>query len=58
MAGVSKIKRLPKSIRAKINDLLDEGASLDEIKLTLDDLGADISRSSLGRYMVKATKCK
>ena len=50
MPRQSKVRRLPPEIREKIGALIDQGRSLDEIKAALDQLGADVSRSALGRY--------
>lgn len=50
MPRKSTIRRLPPDIRDRIGALLDEGRTLDEIREHLAKLGADISRSALGRY--------
>ena len=53
MSKVSNIKRLPPELRDLIHGLLEDGHTLDEIKGKLDELGADVSRSALGRYKKK-----
>lgn len=50
MARASKIRRLPRELREQLNTMLDSGHTLDEITAHLKTLGADISRSGLGRY--------
>lgn len=50
MPRQSSIRRLPPDIRDQIGALLDQGRSLDEIRAHLSALGADVSRSALGRY--------
>lgn len=51
MARRSTIKRLPRELREQISDLRENGATIDEIKAALDDLGARVSRSALGRHV-------
>jgi hypothetical protein len=50
MPRKSTVRRLPPELREQIGALLDEGRTLDEITAHLKQLGAEISRSSLGRY--------
>lgn len=50
MARTGKIRRLPPELRDILHRKLDEGCTLDEITAHLKTLGADISRSGLGRY--------
>jgi len=50
MPRKSTVKRLPPEIREEIHRLLTDGRTLDEILAKLGELGADISRSALGRY--------
>lgn len=55
MAG-SKIRRLPQELRELLHQMLDQGRTLDEITAHLKALGADISRSGLGRYKQQVDK--
>ena len=50
MPRTSSIKRLPSEIRERINALLEQGRSLDEILGALAPLDVEVSRSALGRY--------
>ena len=50
MPRTSSIKRLPSEIRERINTLLEQGRSLDEILGALAPLDVEVSRSALGRY--------
>lgn len=50
MPRQSTIRRLPPDIRDQIGALLDQGRTLDEVREHLTKLGADVSRSALGRY--------
>jgi hypothetical protein len=51
MAPPSKIRQLPPEVRARIDQLLNDGVQLDAIMAKLAELGVtDISRSGLGRY--------
>lgn len=50
MAGKSKVLRLPPELREQIGALVAQGRTLDEITAHLRTLGADVSRSALGRY--------
>ncbi|MDR3361666.1 MAG: DUF3486 family protein [Desulfovibrio sp.] len=56
MGRVGKIRRLPASLREQINAMLDSGRTLDEIAAHLKTLGADVSRSGLGRYKQRIEK--
>ena len=44
------MKRLPEKVREEIGRLREKGRTLDEILAHLKTLGAQVSRSSLGRY--------
>lgn len=46
----STVKELPKEIRVEVDRLLADGTTIDDIVAKLQELGADISRSALGRY--------
>ena len=50
MPRQSTVRQLPHDIRDTIGRLLDEGRTLDEIRAALAALGAEVSRSALGRY--------
>ncbi len=50
MARASTVRRLPPELREQIGTLLTEGRTLTEITAHLAQLGADVSRSALGRY--------
>jgi len=56
MPRQSTVRRLPPELREQIGALLDQGRTLDEIKAALDGLGADVSRSALGRYKQRLDK--
>jgi DNA-binding transcriptional MerR regulator len=56
MPRQSTVRRLPPELREQIGALLDQGRTLDEIKSALDGLGADVSRSALGRYKQRLDK--
>lgn len=51
MAGKSKIKQLPSAIRDQVNELIEAGATVDQIHGALTELGVSIGRSSVGRYV-------
>ena len=53
MARPSSIDRLPKELRELIGRLLEEGSTIDQILDKLNELGADVSRSALGRHTQK-----
>jgi len=50
MPRASTVRRLPPELREQIGALLTEGRTLTEITAHLAQLGADVSRSALGRY--------
>ncbi|PKN07610.1 MAG: hypothetical protein CVU73_12775 [Deltaproteobacteria bacterium HGW-Deltaproteobacteria-8] len=50
MPRKSTVRRLPPELREQIGKLIDEGRTLDEITAHLNQLGAEVSRSALGRY--------
>lgn len=50
MSGVSKVKRLPRELQDLVHAMLEEGRTVTEVAEALTRAGADISRSSVGRY--------
>jgi hypothetical protein len=54
MPRPSSIKRLPREVQDRIAQLRQDGRTIDEIMQKLAELGADVSRSALGRYLQKA----
>lgn len=56
MARTSKIRRLPPELREQLHNMLDAGVPLEEITAHLKGLGADVSRSGLGRYKQQIDK--
>jgi hypothetical protein len=50
MPRKSTVRRLPPELREQIGALIDQGRTLDEITAHLAQLGAEVSRSALGRY--------
>lgn len=56
MPRTSKVRRLPPELREQLHSMLDQGISLDEITAHLKSLGADVSRSGLGRYKQQVDK--
>lgn len=56
MARTSKIRRLPPELREQLHSMLDAGVPLEEITAHLKSLGADVSRSGLGRYKQQIDK--
>lgn len=50
MPRTSTIKRLPPGIKEAIDDRLKAGIPLDDIVAAVRGLGADVSRSAVGRY--------
>lgn len=56
MAKQSKIDQLPKELKDLLNKLLKEGCSIDSITENLQSLGADVSRSGVGRHKQKIDK--
>jgi len=53
MARRSSIDRLDPKIREQVDLAIKRGATVDEITDRLADLGADVSRSAVGRYSAK-----
>jgi len=51
MARPSSIDRLPGELRQLIGELRDSGVTIDEILAKLNELGAEVSRSALGRHV-------
>lgn len=51
MARRSSIEDLPKETQERLADLIREGWTLDEITKVLTDMGAQVSRSAVGRYV-------
>lgn len=56
MARTSKIRRLPPELREQLHSMLDAGVPLEDITAQLRGLGADVSRSGLGRYKQQIDK--
>lgn len=56
MGRTGKIRRLPPELREQLHAMLDAGHTLDEIAAHLKSLGADVSRSGLGRYKQQVDK--
>lgn len=56
MTRTSKIRRLPPELREQLHSMLDAGVPLEEITAHLTSLGADVSRSGLGRYKQQVDK--
>ncbi|MBN9477399.1 MAG: hypothetical protein ABS43_03715 [Bordetella sp. SCN 67-23] len=54
MARRSSIERLDPAIRDACNELIRSGHTIDEIVQTLRDLGANVSRSAVGRFTKSA----
>lgn len=50
MPRKSTVRRLPPELREQIGALLEQGRTLSEITAHLNQLGAEVSRSALGRY--------
>lgn len=50
MPPVSTIKRLPPELRAAIEEQLAQGRTLDEVTAAVRHMGAEVSRSAMGRY--------
>ncbi|HVJ53465.1 MAG TPA: DUF3486 family protein [Aliidongia sp.] len=51
MPRASTIDKLAPELRQAIADLRDQGVTIDEILAKLRELGADVSRSALGRHV-------
>lgn len=56
MPRQSNIRRLPPELRDLIHRKMDEGATLEDIRNALAALGAEVSRSGLGRYKQQVDK--
>ena len=56
MPRPSKIDRLDPALRAEIAKLRDSGRTIDEILAKLRELGADVSRSGMGRHVQELDK--
>lgn len=56
MPPVSTIKRLPPDLRAAIEEQIAQGRTLDEVTAAVRDMGAEVSRSAVGRYKVRLDK--
>lgn len=56
MGRTGKVRRLPPELRALLHEMLDAGRTLDEIVAHLRTLGADVSRSGVGRYRQQVEK--
>lgn len=50
MPRQSSVRRLPPELREQLGALLDQGRTLNEIREHLSALGAEVSRSALGRF--------
>lgn len=50
MAGKNKITRLPKRLQALVLDMLNKGHTVSAVSEALEKAGADVSRSSVGRF--------
>lgn len=51
MSRRSSISRLPAEIRARLDDLIREGAlTIDELAAEVQEMGGQVSRSAVGRY--------
>ena len=50
MAGTSSIKKLDPAVRGEVDAAIKRGATIDQIVQMLRGLGADVSRSAVGRY--------
>lgn len=50
MARKSSIKQLPEEIQDAVNEAIREGATIDAIVETIRAMGAEASRSAVGRY--------
>ena len=56
MPRTSKVRRLPPELREQLHAMLDASHTLEEITAHLKALGADVSRSGLGRYKQQVDK--
>ena len=48
--AASTMRRLPRQVLDAVNRLLEEGRTIDEVTAFLQEMGAEVSRSSVGRY--------
>ncbi|WP_374584445.1 DUF3486 family protein [Ideonella dechloratans] len=48
------MSRFPEPIVTQVNQLIRDGHTIDEIVATLQGMGADVSRSAMGRYVKSA----
>lgn len=53
MPPLSAVRRLPAELRDQVNVMLADGVTVTEIADKLRELGADVSRSSVGRYRLQ-----
>lgn len=57
MANKSSISKLPKKIREAVDlAVREDRATIDEIVALINDMGADVSRSAVGRYVKSANE--
>lgn len=54
MGRKSTVEKLPKALVDACNELIRNGKTIDDILTALKDLGADVSRSAVGRYVKSA----
>ena len=54
MGRRSTVSRFPEPIVTQVNQLIRDGHTIDEIVATLQRMGADVSRSAMGRYVKSA----
>ena len=54
MGRRSTVSRFPEPIVTEVNQLIRDGHTIDEIVATLQGMGADVSRSAMGRYVKSA----
>lgn len=54
MGRRSTVSRFPEPIVIQVNQLIRDGHTIDEIVATLQGMGADVSRSAMGRYVKSA----
>lgn len=54
MGRRSTVSRFPEPIVTQVNQLIRDGHTIDEIVATLQGMGADVSRSAMGRYVKSA----
>lgn len=56
MPPVSTIKRLPPDLRAAIEEQLSQGRTLTEVTAAVRSMGAEVSRSAIGRHKQQLDK--